>query len=145
MDDISKLLIRDHRRCDEMFVAMEQALYHSKWSHAEKAAYDLAHAMERHFNLEEERLFPELEQVSSQASGPVSVMMMEHAQMRHLLKTLQSSMQQQSKETLLGITDTLLVTMQQHNMKEENILYPLADRFVADLGEEIARGIAEPE
>ncbi|MCU7923363.1 MAG: hemerythrin domain-containing protein [Candidatus Thiodiazotropha sp. (ex Dulcina madagascariensis)] len=143
MDDISQLFIQDHRRCDEMFVAMEQAFSQGEWSRAEKTLDGFIHAMEHHFNVEEERLFPVLEQASSQANGPVRVMMMEHVQMRHLFKTLCTAMQQRSKETILGITDTLLVTMQQHNMKEENILYPLADRFVAELGEEIAHGITE--
>jgi len=30
-----------------------------------------------------------------------------------------------------GIAETLLITMQQHNYKEEQILYPIADRILA--------------
>ena len=31
-----------------------------------------------------------------------------------------------------GIADTLLIMMQQHNMKEENILYPMCDQHLSN-------------
>jgi iron-sulfur cluster repair protein YtfE (RIC family) len=31
----------------------------------------------------------------------------------------------------LGLSETLLMLMRQHNMKEENILYPMADQALA--------------
>ncbi len=32
----------------------------------------------------------------------------------------------------LGFSETLLIMMQQHNLKEESILYPMADSVLAD-------------
>ena len=30
-----------------------------------------------------------------------------------------------------GLSETLLIVMQQHNLKEEQMLYPIADHFLA--------------
>jgi iron-sulfur cluster repair protein YtfE (RIC family) len=34
-----------------------------------------------------------------------------------------------------GNTETLLIMMQQHNMKEEHVLYPMCDQHLADLAD----------
>ncbi|MCU7875922.1 MAG: hemerythrin domain-containing protein [Candidatus Thiodiazotropha sp. (ex Lucinoma borealis)] len=143
MENISKPMSLDHRHCDEIFMELEQAVVRGEWHQTEMMAGNFITAMTRHFQIEEQKLFPALEEKTSQADGPVRVMVMEHDQMRHLFNKLNDAIKQQSKETALGITETLLVTMQQHNMKEENILYPLADRFVSNLAEEIAQSFTE--
>ena len=38
-----------------------------------------------------------------------------------------------------GIAETLLIMMQQHNMKEENILYPMCDQHLAEEAEELVQ------
>lgn len=143
METISKPMTADHRRCDDLFVETEQAVIKKNWSGAERLIRDFEQSMLCHFSLEEEQLFPAMEEASSQANGPIRVMTMEHDQMRHLIGNLKSAIAEKSQETSLGISETLLVTMQQHNMKEENILYPLADRLVPGLGEGISQGMAE--
>ena len=35
-------------------------------------------------------------------------------------------------EDYLGQAETLLIMMQQHNMKEENILYPMCDQHLTE-------------
>ena len=134
MEDISKSFTADHRHCDGSFVAIEQAVSRSDWETAESRLDEFITQMEHHFRVEEDELFPALEQASVAAAGPIQVMRMEHEQMRYLFKDLQNSVRQQSVPECLGITETLLVTMQQHNMKEENILYPMADRSIAAEG-----------
>jgi len=64
--------------------------------------------------------------------GPTQVMRMEHEQMRELIASLSDVVEQQDQGEFLGEAETLLVLMQQHNMKEEQILYPMIDRVAGE-------------
>jgi hemerythrin-like domain-containing protein len=139
MATISTPLTEDHHRCDDLFVRMEQAILQQDWEGAQKLVLAFERSIKHHFIVEEEYLFPALERANAQAVGPVRVMTMEHDQMRQLIWQLLSAIKQQAKDETLGITETLLIAMQQHNLKEENILYPMADGLVSGLGEEIAQ------
>ncbi|HCJ50402.1 MAG TPA: hemerythrin HHE cation-binding protein, partial [Gallionella sp.] len=87
--------------------------------------------MARHFRREEEVLFPALLDAGG-PGGPVQVMQMEHAQMNDLIEQLAVSVANKNSKNYGGIAETLLIVMQQHNLKEEQILYPIADRILAD-------------
>ena len=60
-------------------------------------------------------------------SGPTQVMRMEHEQMRILAKELDEALCANRKEDYLGLSETMIVMMQQHNMKEESMLYPMSE------------------
>lgn len=87
-------------------------------------------ALRRHIYLEEEFLFPALQQAGEPGlAAPVFVMLREHAQ-------LWASLDDLERELATGLDDAaaqhrchlLLVALQHHNVKEERILYPEADR-----------------
>jgi hemerythrin-like domain-containing protein len=63
--------------------------------------------------------------------GPTQVMRMEHIQIRSLMDDALDTLNQGNAEDYLGLADTLVIMMQQHNMKEENILYPMCDQHLA--------------
>jgi len=63
-------------------------------------------------------------------------MRMEHQQMRALVQDLDNALAAKEKDEYLGLSETLMVMMQQHNMKEEMMLYPMMAQNVAD-GEQI--------
>lgn len=48
----------------------------------------------------------------------------EHDQMRELLVAAKFALDARDEDDYSGTAETLLIMMQQHNMKEENILYP---------------------
>ena len=143
MISISGSMTSDHRRCDEIFVNAENAILKQNWEVAQRTVRDFSDAMTRHFSLEEDVLFPAIQRVSSQASGPIGVMTVEHAQIRHLIEQLVGAVENRLRDEARGIIETLLITMQQHNMKEEHILYQIADRAIPELGVEIAERIQE--
>jgi hypothetical protein len=58
-------------------------------------------------------------------------MRLEHEQMRQLLGPLQHAAGGRDEAEYLAVSETLLLLMQQHNTKEEGILYPMADRILA--------------
>jgi iron-sulfur cluster repair protein YtfE (RIC family) len=41
------------------------------------------------------------------------------------------------RDEILEVGETLLILMQQHNMKEEGILYPMVDQHLAPYREEL--------
>jgi len=120
----------DHRRCDDDFVAVEQAAADAPWPEVGAAVERFVAAMEHHFGIEEGELFPAFEQRTGMTGGPTQMMRVEHVQMRGLFETLRHAVASEDREALLGECETLLVLMQQHNLKEEQILYPMCDQML---------------
>jgi len=143
MENISTALTRDHRGCDSLIAAVEEAVEKHHWDEAGRLFSDFVASMERHLGKEEEVLFPALEQKAGTGMGPVQVMRKEHEDMRRLFTEIREDIVQQQAEHCLGLSDTLLMLMQQHNLKEESILYPMADQMLAgEQSEVIAQFIA---
>lgn len=122
----------DHRQCDDQWARLEAAVTSRDEGASREGWERFDAAMRRHFAMEEEVLFPAIEVATGMVnSGPVAVMRHEHTQMRALLEEMKQRAQTDDFEGLLDQGDTLLMLIQQHNAKEEGILYPLADRAVA--------------
>jgi hemerythrin-like domain-containing protein len=132
MTRIKTFLFDDHRRCDDLFAAVEQAISKPDWERASTAFASLHSAMEQHFIAEETILFPAFEARTGMSRGPTEVMRVEHAQMRELLSAAQQSLQAKDADDYAGNAETLLIMMQQHNMKEEHVLYPMCDDHLQD-------------
>jgi hemerythrin-like domain-containing protein len=132
MDDIRTTLTDDHRRCDELFARTEKTVAQRNWAQADRDFSGFIAAMENHLRFEEESLFPALEQATGSSDGPTQVMRLEHGQMRALFKDMGEGIGTQDKNRYLGLSETLLILMQQHNMKEEHILYRMADQALGN-------------
>ena len=130
MSTISSYLTSDHRHCDEAFVATERLVVDGRWESAGSHLAEFVDGVARHLACEEDLLFPAFEAATGSGAGPTTVMRMEHQQIRRLLDALRDALARRDREDYLGISETLLLLMQQHNAKEENILYPLADRVL---------------
>ncbi len=132
MNSIPEHMTHDHRRCDEIFSATETAVGQADWPTATTLWQQFYQLIEQHFNTEEQLLFPAFEQATGSSSGPTSVMRMEHQQMRQLFEQIKGALTQQDTDRVLGQTETLMILMQQHNMKEEQILYPMSQQVLPD-------------
>jgi hemerythrin-like domain-containing protein len=131
MASIREVLAEDHRRCDELFAQAEELAAGARPEAASVRFAEFERAMERHLGAEEQVLFPAFEQASGERAGPTAVMRSEHAQMRALLGDMHAALARADSARFLGLAETLLVLMQQHNLKEEQILYRLADQVLA--------------
>jgi len=127
----------DHRRCDLIFASAEESVSKGDWSSAESNNRRFLEAMEHHFRMEEEMLFPRFEEVSGHATGPTEMMRHEHRQMRQLFEQMNQAVSAQSADDYLGASETLLILMQQHNAKEEQMLYPMSDQVLAGEQDEL--------
>jgi DUF438 domain-containing protein len=119
MHNIRDFMAGDHRRCDEIFADVEQAVAAGAWSQASTA-------------FEEALLFPAFEEKTGMYMGPTQVMRGEHVQMRELLDAARDAVAAKDADEYSGNAETLLIMMQQHNMKEENVLYPMCDQHLID-------------
>ena len=131
MTSIRQFLSNDHRHCDDCFAAVEQALAADNPDAAGQAFGQFRDALLAHFTAEEETLFPAFEAQTGMTMGPTRVMRVEHAQMRELLAEADAALRAGQHDDYREIADTLLIMMQQHNMKEENVLYPMCDEHLA--------------
>lgn len=137
MNTITEHMSTDHKQCDDIFAALETDVTEGRWEAAERAMREFAGAMRAHFAMEEEVLFPAFEAATGNSMGPTVVMRSEHVQMREILKELDDALAQRAPADFAGIADTLNIMLQQHNMKEEGILYPMTDRVLANTREEV--------
>lgn len=131
---LSRALEHEHREIDEVITS---------WADGAASGTDaraaLGHAVDelrRHIYAEEELLFPALREAGM--VGPILVMLREHGEMWPLLDALQDRLAQGDAEELGTSCRRLLALLQQHNPKEELILYPEVDRVVgADAGVDV--------
>ena len=136
MTSIPEFMTTKHRECDELFSEAEAAAAKVDWSLALTKWQLFTSELTQHFSQEEDVLFPKFEQATGMTAGPTQVMRMEHQQMRALVQDLDNALAAQDKDEYLGLSETLMVMMQQHNMKEEMMLYPMMAQNIAD-GEQV--------
>jgi len=141
MSTVNEYMIQDHRSCDKDFAAMEQASVNGDYDEAEKHWEKFFNALERHLQIEEELLFPAFENATGNAMGPTQMMRMEHQQMRDMVGMIQKGIQEKNKEKLFGYLETMMILMQQHNMKEEQILYPMIQNVLTTVNDKIIEEI----
>jgi hemerythrin-like domain-containing protein len=124
----AEILPEHHRHCDNLFVAAEESANRGDWSAAGPSFAHFHEQMKAHFDAEERVLFPAFEAATGMTEGPTRMMRHEHEQMRGLLVQLEAACEARDGDAYAGVAETLLMLMQQHNMKEENILYPMCDQ-----------------
>lgn len=130
MGTILEFLGSDHHACDNVFASAEEAVARKDWDSARSLFDRFQAAMARHLAMEEDVLFPAFESRTGMSGGPTGVMRMEHAQMRDLLQAMAKAVATGNQNGYLGLSETLNMLMQQHNLKEENMLYPMSDRVL---------------
>jgi len=138
---ISEFMTSEHRRCDDIFV---QAENHAAKGDLESTSHyfkDFETQMNIHFEQEEQILFPAFESATGQTMGPTQVMRMEHQQMLTLFADMSQAITENRLKTYLGLSETFLVLMQQHNLKEEQMLYPMSDQALSGKGSTIVDSI----
>lgn len=128
MSSISKFMENNHRECDHLFAVAEESVANRKWQKAQAEFNAFRSETERHLTMEEEVLFPAFDAKTGMEGGPTNVMRSEHQQMRKVIDDMAQAFGNNDGDTYLGLSETLMVLMQQHNMKEEQMLYRMMDQ-----------------
>ena len=128
MSTASDFLSGDHHSCDALWAVVETCADQGDLRQTQLAFSAFDRALQRHFDFEEQALFGPLDAATGMHGvGPTAVMRSEHTQMRQVLRRMAGELESGDLNELLEHGDTLLMLIQQHNMKEEHIVYPLAD------------------
>ena len=132
MTTISEFMQHNQRQCDELYAAAEEAVANQDWGAAHEGWQAFTRELNTHITEREEgQLFPALEAANGPA-GPIAVMRGEHEQMRALVAQMDEALAARDQPRFLGLGETLMMLTQQHNMKEENILYPIMDQCIPE-------------
>ena len=139
MNSIQQIMAADHKRCDKIFIDIENLVIKTNWQSATTQLAKFIRAMDRHFEHEEKTLFPAFEHKTGGMAGPTMMMRHEHEKMRELMSGMKNALADKNTQRYLGLSETLLIFMQQHNVKEEQILYPMIDNDCGDQAEQLMR------
>ncbi len=139
----STFFTTDHARCDELWARVESSVEANDTKRAlgNWRAFDAA--TRRHLAMEEEVIFPALDEATGmRGRGPVAVMRHEHAQMRALLDHMGVLADGRDLRGVLDQGDSLMMLIQQHNAKEEGVLYPMVDAALGPVWPRLAARLA---
>ena len=135
MSTIQSILTDDHDHCDDLFAEAENqvasAQNETDWQRAQSVFERFHSTTLMHLAREEQALFPAFESASGMPGGPTYVMRHEHTQMRDSLNAMAHALAEEDRDGYLGQSETLLMLMRQHNMKEEQMLYRMCDQVLA--------------
>ena len=126
-------LEHDHHRIDQEFARFAQSLGEPT---VDRAAFDgAAAALRHHIYVEETLHFPIV-----QASGllaPIMVMLREHGQIWDLLDTIATALDHDDASTAQKVWPQLATVLEQHNAKEEQIVYPVGGQKISTADAEL--------
>jgi iron-sulfur cluster repair protein YtfE (RIC family) len=144
MTTISKFLSSEHAACDDAFAEAENQVGNKAWPAGAASFASFSAQTLTHFDKEEQVLFPLLDEAMGGSCGPVVVMRAEHERMRDALTKMGEALQRKDADDYLGLSETLLMMLQQHNHKEEFILYPMADARLAARAQAVLAQLQAP-
>lgn len=130
MSLINQYFSTDHRRLDCLLEAFISHLNLNEDTGYRffKLFYD---DLVKHIEWEERILFPIIENAIPMSKGPTSVMCREHEQIKAMLAIIDEKLKQGSNDIEQEITQ-LSDILSAHNMKEENVLYPMIDSNISE-------------
>ncbi len=134
----------EHRACDDLFAKAEASVAASNWENVDKEFLEFANKTLLHFKKEEEELFLTFEAKTGSTDGPTQIMRFEHEQVKGLIGKMAESIEQKDRDAYLSLAESMMILLQQHNMKEEQMLYAMCDRvFPQELKEETVETMKE--
>ncbi len=127
---IANYLTNEHRECDNLFAKAEAAAAKGDFKTTKEEFLNFADDTLLHFKKEEEQFFPLFEEITGSSEGPTMVMKYEHEQVRALMGKMAQAIESEDKDAYLSLAESMMILLQQHNMKEEQMLYAMADRVI---------------
>jgi hemerythrin-like domain-containing protein len=149
----TEILMEEHRAIERVLNALERAT--NRLSRGEEVylrfftgttVFIKNFTDECHHKKEEKVLFPALvENGLSKGSGPVAVMLAEHEEGRRLAQGIRQATERfqagdiRMREALIQNSKAYINLLRQHIMKEDKVLFPMADKVIpAEQHEKIA-------
>ncbi|MGE5649121.1 hemerythrin domain-containing protein [Noviherbaspirillum sp. UKPF54] len=143
MGTICDYLVHDHQRCDELFAHVETNVALKEWRRAEENFRLFSGALDRHIWMEEGILFPTFEKTIRGSGMPLGMLRVEHQRIRAIVNRICDALCRSDPVDFMLHTETFALLMQQHSVKEEDMLYPLLDRILGSHTTEIVCAMRE--
>lgn len=143
MDTICDFLKHDHQRCDDLFYQTETSIAQRNWKAAIDSFRSFQDVLRLHIRMEEKILLPAFEQTLDGGADPVAMLRSEHKQINGIVNRMWDAIQRFDPAEYVLHAETLTLLMQQHTLKEEEMLYPLLDRALACKRSKIINAMAE--
>ena len=134
MHTMFSVLASDHALCDQLFAQACTHVRSGDFLLAGRILSALAGTMERHLQAEETAVFAQYEAMLPEAAPLTAALRGEHGQIRGMLLRLATSLEEGDRLAFLKHAGTLALVLQQHNEKEEMVLYPMLERLQAVTG-----------
>jgi hemerythrin-like domain-containing protein len=134
---IKDFMTHKHRECDHLLADAENAVEKGDFDSALERYLAFKHETLLHFDMEEDYLFPAFEEKSGMTQGPTQVMRMEHTQAKALFEKMDEAYNAKDPDRIYGLGESMNILLQQHNAKEEQMLYPMLNNTLAQDQEEI--------
>ena len=141
MEPINDHMMHDHREIDAIFARSRAAAGLSDWAGLARDGVTFLARIGRHIELEEDLLFPTFDETTGMSGGgPTETMRSEHAEMQPMFARMRAAIEGRDSAQYLQVAQTLHELLQQHNLKEEQMMYPMLDRA---LGPDAVAMVAE--
>jgi iron-sulfur cluster repair protein YtfE (RIC family) len=132
-DSVTGYLSWDHDRLDAILQSVRARVEAGEWEAARREYAPFYDGLDRHIRLEEGILFPLFEErTGTAAGGPTAVMKEEHREIRGALETMRDAMERADARLFEEGLARLLSVLPDHNVKEEQVLYPTTDRILPE-------------
>jgi len=134
LDSVSDYLEADHRRLDDILLRTQAKVAAGDMAGAAVLFAPFHDGLLRHIRIEEDLVFPDFEAATGMGGGggPTGVMRTEHTEIKRLLALLKTHLGSAAPAAaeFERLRAALVAVLSGHNMKEEQILYPMTDRMV---------------
>ena len=141
MESISSYMQQDHVVIDGIAGRAVAAAEARDWTALAREGAEFLRRLRQHIEAEEQVLFPAFEErTGMSAGGPSKVMRIEHEQMRPILAQMEAAVAAQDGAAYQRASKALFDILLPHNMKEEQMMYPMLD---AAVGEDVQEVLAD--
>lgn len=145
MSTISSLLTEVHREIDERYTEAENAAGRDEMDRCATHFALFRDLMNDHLTFEEDVLFPAFERETRMQGGPTRAMVSEHQQIREMMNELAAAIGAADAARFIEVGETMAIYLHQHDMKEENVLYPMLDKVLGADAEIVEQTLSHSE
>jgi uncharacterized protein (DUF2249 family)/hemerythrin-like domain-containing protein len=132
---VSEYLGWDHQRLDAILAQVTRLVREGAHQDAARPFAEFACGLNWHIDAEEMTLFPAFEEKTGMRDGPTAVLREEHRLIRLRMNEITNALRAGNVPAIERAIGALGDALDDHNIKEEQVLYPMTDRAMTDAEE----------